>query len=365
MVAVIVSMVSKKRKNLQMLKFYNYFLLFVTFVLANQFMAVAQYPGPVGALGSTALHKDTNLFKAWAVSCSISRGFQNIEDSLKGKATVGSPENALGKAGEQGGVVSLGDGGTALLTFAKPITNGPGADFAVFENGFSDEFLELAFVEVSSDGLRFVRFPAVSLTQNNTQIGPFDYKGKAEFLHNLSGKYRLFYGTPFDLEELKDSTGIRIDSINYIRIVDVVGSINPAFGTRDSRGSLINDPFPTVFSAGGFDLDAVGVIHEKQEMVPQFPESKVELPQKEEEKQNAGEAIIYPNPALEFLFLNKNTKAVRWKILDGLGRVILSGQKIKEGLDTKIEVSALKSGCYYFEMEGEASPAKPIRFYKQ
>jgi hypothetical protein len=46
-----------------------------------------------------------------------------------------------------------------------------------------------------------------------------------------------------------------------VRIIDVVGSIDPAFGTRDSLGNLINEPFPTPFSSSGFDLDAVGVIH--------------------------------------------------------------------------------------------------------
>jgi hypothetical protein len=73
----------------------------------------------------------------------------------------------------------------------------------------------------------------------------------------------LFYGTPFDLEELKDSLMINIDSITQVRIVDVVGSIDPAFARYDSKGNRINDPFPTPFPSGGFDLDAVGVIHEK------------------------------------------------------------------------------------------------------
>ena len=36
----------------------------------------------------------------------------------------------------------VGDGGSAILTFDTPIANGPGFDFAVFENGFSDTFLE-------------------------------------------------------------------------------------------------------------------------------------------------------------------------------------------------------------------------------
>ena len=58
--------------------------------------------------------------------------------------------------------VALGQGGTATLTFAQPITNGPGYDFAVFGNGFSDghpEWVKPAFVEVSSDGVNFFRFP--------------------------------------------------------------------------------------------------------------------------------------------------------------------------------------------------------------
>ena len=54
---------------------------------------------------------------------------------------------ALGKADDA--PVSLGDGGYAVVTFDKPITNGPGYDFAVFENGLNDSFLELAFVVVS------------------------------------------------------------------------------------------------------------------------------------------------------------------------------------------------------------------------
>jgi hypothetical protein len=46
-----------------------------------------------------------------------------------------------------------------------------------------------------------------------------------------------------------------------VRVTDVVGSINPLFGTRDSLGNLINDPFPTATPSGGFDLNGVGVLH--------------------------------------------------------------------------------------------------------
>jgi len=313
----------------------------------------AQYPGPAGSPGSTALFKDTNLFIAWATSCSLIRGYQNISDTTFGISNVGNVESAIGKAGETGGVVSLGDGGMAILTFAKPITNGPGADFAVFENAFADEFLELAFVEVSSDGQHFVRFPAVSLTQTSKQIGPFDYVGRAGLLHNLAGKYRLFYGTPFDLEELKDSSGIRIDSITHIRIIDVVGSILPAFARKDSRGNIINDPFPTTFPSGGFDLDGIGVIHEKQ------PRDN-----KEETGNEQAKGIIYPSPALDYLIVKKTGLETKWQILNGLGQVVMNGQKTKDEIETTISVANLKAGCYYFKMEQADVAQNTIRFFK-
>jgi hypothetical protein len=176
-----------------------------------------------------------------------------------GLAISGSPEAALGPATENG-VVSLGDGGWICLEFPGLVRNGPGPDFAVFENGFSDSFLELAFAEVSSDGKTFVRFPAVSLTQTAVQTGPFGLL-QGNLLHNLAGAYRAGIGTPFELDELEGMAGIDLQAIRYIRIRDVVGSIDPALGSRDSRGNLVNDPFPTPFPSGGFDLDAVAVLN--------------------------------------------------------------------------------------------------------
>ena len=46
-----------------------------------------------------------------------------------------------------------------------------------------------------------------------------------------------------------------------IKIIDVVGSINESFATYDINGKPINDPYPTAFATGGFDLDAIGVIN--------------------------------------------------------------------------------------------------------
>src|SRR5690606_10126887 len=120
-------------------------------------------------------------------------------------ASSGDSSAALGAP--DGFTVSLGDGGIAVVRFAQPVANGPGPDFAIFENGFPDvsdpegAFLELGFVEVSSDGVHYTRFPATSLTQDTFQhssIAGSMYMN-ARLLNNLAGKYIANWGTPFDL----------------------------------------------------------------------------------------------------------------------------------------------------------------------
>jgi predicted metallopeptidase len=64
-----------------------------------------------------------------------------------------------------------------------------------------------------------------------------------------------------NLEELKNTAGLDVMHITYIRVIDVVGSINDAYARFDTANNKINDPFPTPFPSGGFDLDAVGVIN--------------------------------------------------------------------------------------------------------
>ena len=137
-------------------------------------LAVAQFAPSVGQMGTTAIHADSSIFIDWASGCTIIRGNQDISSPSLGITTVGDNSCAIGKAG-QNGVVSLGDGGEAILTFNSPIINGIGFDFAVFENSFSDLFLELAFVEVSSDGINFFGFPATSLTQDTLQIDGYGF----------------------------------------------------------------------------------------------------------------------------------------------------------------------------------------------
>ena len=219
----------------------------------------AQFDPPAGQPGSLAIHVSSPLFIDWANSVVIERGLQQAGVDSLGFVASGLDYYATGKAGENP-VVSLGDGGRATVQFLHTLRNGAGADFAVFENSFDGQFLELAFVEVSSDGQNFFRFPATSLTDTTSQISGFSYLD-AKNLNNLAGKHAMLYGTPFDLEELTGIAELDVAAITHVRIVDVVGSIDPAFCSRDAAGRKVNDPFPTPFISAGFDLDAVGVIH--------------------------------------------------------------------------------------------------------
>ncbi len=231
----------------------------------------ADYDPQVGLAGSLGIAKSSPLFTEWASSvASITRGPQDITNPTGALASFGTAANALGIIGPNDGsrLVSLGDGGQITLGFAQPIADGDGADFAVFENGFLSgsagsglAYLELAFVDVSSDGVNFFRFHSVSLTQTTTQVGGFSSLD-ARNLNNLAGKYISGYGTGFDLSELAGvSPLLDIHRVTFVRITDVVGSIDPQYGSRDSLGNLINDPFKTPFASGGFDLNGVGVIH--------------------------------------------------------------------------------------------------------
>lgn len=239
------------------------------FVLSAILVVSAAYAGPyapaVGQTGSMAVSKNDSRIVGWATSVTGTlRGPTNISVQGSLPASQGTEADVLGMAdtdiSDSFDVLSLGDGGKITVAFANPITNGPGPDFAVFENSINDTFLELAFVEVSTDGNVFVRFPAVSLTQTNTQVPSFG-SIDATNIHNFAGKYRRGYGTPFDLSDLMGKPGINLEQINYVRVVDVVGCIDPAYATYDSLGNKVNDPWTTDFDTGGFDLDAVAVMN--------------------------------------------------------------------------------------------------------
>jgi hypothetical protein len=306
-------------------------LILVVFFLFVSSFSKAQFAPQVGIWGTTAIHKSNTAFKAWASECTIHRGYMDIADKPLGKTILGDSANVFGIA--DGAVVSLGDSGVAVVKFAQSIYDGVGADFAVFENGFQnpanpeEAFLELAFVEVSSDGEHYFRFPATSNTNSSIQVrGSGDYMN-ARYIHNLAGKYIAQNGTPFDLSDLKGTVGLDLNNITHIKIVDVVGSVksNQSF---DRNGQKINDPYPTPFSTGGFDLDAVGAINIKSAGM-----SNISLAQ----------TNIFPNPAREKVFVTfnlANSEASELVVTDLSGKILLE-QTIQQQNELNVENLAL------------------------
>ncbi|MCK4822506.1 PEP-CTERM sorting domain-containing protein, partial [bacterium] len=135
-------------------------IMVTLFLVVTSLPAVAgPYAPAAGMAGSTAIHMDDASFVAWAT------GWQDYVVGSNVDATWQTPDKALGKAvGTSYDIVSLGRGGEITLTFANPMDDGAGSDFAVFENSLNDTFLELGYVEVSSNGTDFFRFANDSLT---------------------------------------------------------------------------------------------------------------------------------------------------------------------------------------------------------
>lgn len=296
----------------------------------------AQFAPAQDKPGTTAMHADSSAFVAWAIDCVAEPGPMNITNPSAGLAGSGWPaSNVIGFPQGTMGVTCLGDGGRATVTFASPICNRPGPDFAVFENGFANAqntdmwFLELGFVEVSSDGVNFFRFPAVTYVQTETQIGGMGCIDPAQ-IHNFASKYGAMYGTPFELDEVPDDPLLDKNNITHVRVVDVIGNIDPAYCTYDSQGHPVNDPWPTAFASCGMDLDAVGVIHD----IEHFPN-----PQGVEE--NADVTIsVYPNPAHDKIFINGDN-VQKIEIFDVIGHNVMTIN------DTEIYVRGLEPGIYF------------------
>jgi autotransporter-associated beta strand protein len=244
-----------------------------------------------GQPGATAIAVADPRLVGWASGATVVRGLRKIDNPSLGRAYYGGTDGGTTPVGQStannaplgmppqpptnGDAVALGQGGTATLTFQQPIMHIPGTsgdaayDFAVFNNGFSVGSLEWskpAFVEVSSDGVNFFRFPSVSLTQAATQVGSYGNLDPTN-LYNLAGKDPIGWGTPFDLGELAPyaSQGLNINAVTHVRLVDVVGSINPDYASYDSQGHVVNSPWhaPSAVGSEGFCLVGVGVVHER------------------------------------------------------------------------------------------------------
>lgn len=220
------------------------------FLLLASVVFAGPYPPAAGQAGSTAIHKDDSRIVAWASGYWAPVYGTGVDTKWQ------TPALAMGKAGSDVyDILCLGNGGSVTLWFPNPVRDGLGPDFAVFENSFSEGFLEVAFVEVSSDGVNFVRFPSASL--GTTAVGPYAQTMLATDLDGLAGKYRQGYGTPFDLASLPASPLLDKQNIRFVRIVDIIGDGS----VLDSSGRSIYDPTPT-FGSGGFDLDAVCVLNQ-------------------------------------------------------------------------------------------------------
>lgn len=226
------------------------------------------YPGrlSLNPTTSTAIPTASPSIVGWAT------GHSDFTPGTDVTANWLVPANAYGSAAS--GLLPIGNGGSVTLTFAAPITNGAGNDFAVWENGFfrnntsEDVFAEYGYVEVSSNGTDFVRFDTASQWQ--TPIGAFGYIDSRK-VGGVAGRDGAGFGTPFDLTALKNKSAVRngtvdLAAITHVRIVDVVGGAAwPNAGDThvdpDSFGRTIIDNFRTVGS-GGFDLAGIGVINQ-------------------------------------------------------------------------------------------------------
>lgn len=297
----------------------------------------AQFAPAEDKPGTTAMHADSSAFVAWATGCTVERGPMRIDKPENGLASYGADSLALGMPGGTFDVVSLGDGGKAILTFASPIYNGPGPDFAVFENGFANAqnpdtwALELGFVEVSSDGENFFRFPAVTYVQTETQLGNAG-SINPEQLHNFASKYGAFYGTPFDLDEVEDNALLDKNKVTHVRIVDVIGNIDPEYANYDAEGHVINDPWPTGFASSGMDLDAVGVIHD--------------LAHFDVHENTADVVALYPNPVKDRLtIMVENFQSV--EVFNVVGQQVLTSN------EAVVDMSGLQQGIYFIRVAAD------------
>jgi hypothetical protein len=178
--------------------------------------------------------------------------------------------------------------GQITLSFTETIRDQNGYDFVVFENGFyymGDEYYcEFGYVEVSSNGTDFVRFPSVDLTD---PLDPNQYNCFLDItqVYNLAGKhpnnYGQFTGTPFDLSEITNEPNVvaglvDLNNISYVRIVDIPGSGNYFDNARKLIDPCtwpnwdyydVNHPIYDAwltYGSGGFDLEGIGVLQPQE-----------------------------------------------------------------------------------------------------
>jgi hypothetical protein len=100
----------------------------------------------------------------------------------------------------------------------------------------------------------------------------------------------------------------------------------------DSQGNIINDPYPTPFESGGFDLDAIGVIHNNLSI--------------QEHQINYS---AFPNPADDIINVNGFNQDKIY-IFDAFGLLV------KEFNGASTSVQNLASGLYFIRQANHVIP---------
>ena len=207
---------------------------------------------------------------------------------------LGGPKGEGEWSGNSSDVCILGEGGSIVLGFEGEncIYDGTGYDFIVFENAFQTletedpydptglYFAELMYVEVSTDGQTWARFP--TLTTNTEAIhasesggvDPSQYSGFAG-VHPVYANVNtngidpfdpaVAGGDAFDLALLADdpdvlSGTVDLNNIRYVRLIDVVGDGS----ALDSQGNPIYDAYAydgDPVTINGADADALAVVN--------------------------------------------------------------------------------------------------------
>jgi hypothetical protein len=206
-----------------------------------------------------------------------------------GPTATADPDSAVGEPSGLGlwqgsvDVYTVGVGGSITLELDSSAVNAAGTDLIVCENPFlvlgtQDSFVEAMFVEVSTNGVDFARFP----TRYTGNVGPFPptiglptpwysgFAGVMPFHANPELGYSPIDvvtggGDAFDLADLLDhplvlSELLDLDEVNYVRLIDIESGVE-----LDSFGTPIWDAgLDTLASA---DVDAVVSVNSQANQV--------------------------------------------------------------------------------------------------
>jgi hypothetical protein len=140
---------------------------------------------------------------------------------------------------------------------------------------------------------------------------------------------------------LADSTDINLDSIVYVRVVDVVGTNNPDFATFDQYGNIVMDPYPTNGQSSGFDLDGVAVMnwnYTEPQGINNTAENSVSL---------------YPNPANSQVLCSVEGEGQHlMSLYNTSGQLLL--QQTFSGRQISFNTSSIADGMYILRVDGKA-----------